>query len=117
MNYNLTGYLIYFSLMAFIILKVGYICYNNGIVFVGSLLPKNPSLGLQINKLLLVGYYLVNMGYIVFSLSQWETLSSLLELIEAISQKATFIILGLAGLHYLNIFTLSLLFKNKNVQL
>lgn len=117
MTYNLIAYLIYFSLMAFIILKVGYICFKNGILFVASLLPENPSLGLQINKLLLVGYYLVNIGYIVFSVSQWETLSSLLELIEAISQKATFIILGLAGLHYLNIFTLSLLFNNKNVQL
>lgn len=113
MNYNLIGYLVYFVIMGFIILKVGFICYKNGIVFVSSLLPNDATFGLQINKLLLVGYYLVNIGYIIFSLSQWETMSTFKQLIEAISSKATLIILGLAALHYINIISLSVLLKNK----
>lgn len=113
MNYNLTGYLIYFIIMGFMILKVGYVCYKNGIVFVDSLLPNDAVFGIQINKILLIGYYLVNIGYIIFSLSQWETMTTFKHLIEAISSKAALIILGLAALHYLNIVSLSLLFKNK----
>ena len=106
MNLNLIGYGIFIGLMVFIILVVGKICYSNGNVFVAALLPGHVELCEQVNKILLIGYYLVNIGYCAVHLSFWQNISSVSMLVEQISIKMAGIILILSGLHYFNIYVL-----------
>jgi len=107
MNYNVIGYIIFLSVIAFIILIVGKICYRNGNIFVSALIPGHVELCMQINKTLLVGYYLVNIGYSAMTLSSWELIISMPQLIEVIAFRVAVIISILSGLHYMNIFILT----------
>lgn len=107
MNLNLVAYSVFIGMMVFIIVVVGKICYKNGNIFVAQLIPGHLELCQQINKILLIGYYLVNIGYCAVNLSFWQTITSLPMLLEVISLKMAGIIIILSGLHYLNIFLLT----------
>ncbi|KQC00170.1 hypothetical protein [Pedobacter sp. Hv1] len=107
MNYNMIGYGIFITIIILIIVVVGKICYRNGNIFVAELIPNHLELCQQINKSLLVGYYLVNIGYCAMTLADWETITSLLQLVEVIAIKISIIISILSILHYLNIIILT----------
>jgi len=112
-NLNLIGYSVFIMMMVFIIVVVGKICYRNGNVFVAALMPGDIELCKQINKMLLIGYYLVNIGYCAVTLSFWEHIGSVSILIEVIALKMASIILILSALHYLNIYVIYSLHQKK----
>ncbi|MCX2476427.1 hypothetical protein OQZ33_18980 [Pedobacter sp. MC2016-05] len=107
MNYNLLGYGIFISVIVFIIVIVGKICYRYGNIFVAALIPDHLELCQQINKSLLVSYYLVNIGYCAMTLISWETINNPLQLAEVLASKVATIICILSILHYSNIFLLT----------
>ena len=107
MNLNIIGYLIYLSLTSVIIIKVGKLCYDNGNLFVSQLIPNHEELCHQINKMLLIGYYLLNLGYCARTIISWEKIQSIKQLIEIISTKSAIIILTIGFMHYINIFLLT----------
>lgn len=107
MNYNIIGYLIFHCFISFIVVKVGRICYDNGNIFVTELIPGHKELCQQINKILLVAYYLVNIGYSAMTLILWEKIISLEMLLEVLAIKLSVIITILSVLHYLNIYLLT----------
>ena len=107
MNCNLIGYSIFITMIVFTIVIVGKICYRNGNIFVAALIPGHLDLCQQINKTLLVCYYLVNIGYCTMTLVSWDTITSPLHLIEILAIKLAVIICILSVLHYLNIFLLT----------
>ena len=103
MTLNIIGYLIYLGITAIIIIKVGKICYTNGSIYVAQLIPHHKELCLKINQVLLVAYYLFNLGYCAITLIQWKLITKYSELIEVICTKTAIILFLLATLHYLNI--------------
>lgn len=107
MNLNIIGYTIYLLITTFIIVKVGKICYNNGNVYVAQLIPEHEDLCHKTNQILLVGYYLLNIGYCAMTLISWEKILSLNQLIEVISVKSAIIICSISILHYINIFIIT----------
>lgn len=113
MNYNIITYLIYLPIIAFIMLKVGWLFYKNGEAYLISLLKGDLPLVKNVNNLLLIGYYLVNLGYAIITISNWENINSVLEMINTLTHIIGKIILLLAILHYNNIFWLNRLTKSK----
>jgi len=111
MNYNLIAYGIYFIIISLIIMKIGQICYTNGNVYVAHLMPNDIDFCQRINAILLVGYYLFNIGYAVFVISNWETISSLAQMIQVIAKHTAIIIFLLAGLHYFNLYWITKFIK------
>jgi hypothetical protein len=107
MNLNIIGYLIYLSLTSVIIIKVGKLCYDNGNIFVSQLIPNHEELCHQINKMLLMGYYLMNLGYCAMTIISWEKIQSINQLIEIIATKSAIIILTIGIMHYINIILLT----------
>ncbi|MCX2494929.1 hypothetical protein OQX63_15675 [Pedobacter sp. PF22-3] len=107
MDYNILGYAIFITVIVFIIVVVGKVCYRNGNIFVFELIPDHLDLCQQINKSLLVSYYLVNIGYAAMTLVGWETIISLQQLIEVMAVKVATIVCILSVLHYLNIYLLT----------
>ncbi|MFD0796628.1 hypothetical protein ACFQZJ_04095 [Maribacter chungangensis] len=114
MNYNLIGYLLFFLIMGTIIVKVGWGCYRNGTTYVLHIIPNQQDFSLRINKMLLLGYYLVNIGYVVYSISTWEPIDGLMPMLENISYRTACIVLVLSGLHYMNIIALNILLKQNS---
>ena len=107
MNGNIIGYIIYLSITIFIILKVGRICFKNGNIFVSELIPNHIDLCQKINQILLLGYYLLNIGYCAMTLISWEKILSTNQLIEVIAIKTATIIFIISALHYTNIIILT----------
>ncbi|RBQ02214.1 hypothetical protein [Pedobacter miscanthi] len=107
MDYNILGYGVFITVIVFIIIVVGKICYRNGNIFVAELIPDHLDLCQQINKSLLVSYYLVNIGYCAMTLVGWETITSSQQLVELMAIKVATIVCILSILHYLNIYLLT----------
>lgn len=103
MNLNIIGYLMYLGITTFIILKVGKICYKNGNIFVLELIPNHADLCHKINQVLLLAYYLLNIGYCAMTLISWQKIVSSTQLIETICIKTAIIVFIISILHYLNI--------------
>ncbi|MBQ4803417.1 hypothetical protein J8L88_11205 [Aquimarina sp. MMG015] len=112
MNLNLVTYSIYILITVFIIIKVGLVCYRNGNIFVTHLVPNDMDFCLRVNNILLLGYYLINIGYTVITLSDWTTVNSISQLIESLSRNTAIIICILAILHYFNLFWITKFIKN-----
>lgn len=106
-NYNIIGYFLFLTIITYIIVVVGKVCYRNGNIYVAELLPDHMDLCQQINKTLLVGYYLVNIGYAAMTLVNWETINTIQQLVEIISMKTATIAFILSFLHYSNLFILT----------
>jgi hypothetical protein len=107
MNLNILAYIIYLVITTFIIVKVGKICYKNGNIYVAQLIPYHAELCQKTNQILLVGYYLLNIGYCAMTLICWAKIITLHQLIEVIAYKSAIIIAVIAIMHYMNIFILT----------
>jgi hypothetical protein len=64
----------------------------------------NKELADSVNNLLLVGFYLINIGYAVYTLQVGTAIVNPQDMIEALSVKVGFIILLLGGMHFFNLF-------------
>ena len=117
MNYNLLTYSIYLPIIAVIMVKVGWMFYTHGEVFLMHLFQHNSALVKSVNNLLLIGYYLVNLGYAIITLAFWETIETLPQMLNTLSEHLGVIILGLALLHYNNVLLLNHLVKSKTLKL
>jgi hypothetical protein len=62
----------------------------------------NAELADSINQLLVVGFYLINAGYIVLALKTTDPLSNLRQVIELESTKIGVVLLILGGMHFFN---------------
>jgi hypothetical protein len=89
--------------------------YKNGELFLITLFENNITLTKNINNLLLIGYYLVNLGYSIITISYWDKIDNLIELINSLSGTLGKIIVLLALLHYNNIFWLKYITKSNTL--
>ena len=115
MNLNLIGYLIYLMVTALVIIWVGKICYRNGNVYVAQLIPDHADLCHKVNGMLLLGYYLLNIGYCAMTLIEWQQITSTTELVETVARRTAVIVSMISVLHYINIFMVTK-YVNKLIQ-
>lgn len=66
---NLVIYCFYLAISLLITIHIGKLLNQNGLVFLTNQLAGNKPLALAINNLLLIGYYLINIGYILLVLN------------------------------------------------
>ena len=98
----------------FVVLYVGTVLYKNGRPFLINTFTGDEMVADSVNKMLLAGYYLVNIGYAIIVLKVWEKVVSFKEMLDVLSLKAGIIILTLGIMHIFNIFSLVSIGKNKN---
>jgi hypothetical protein len=106
MNYTIVTYIIYLAVTLTLTLWVAKTLFKNGRVFLVEIFHKDEILVDSVNKLLLVGFYLINIGYAVYTLKIWGTIESTQIVIETLSMKIGWIILVLGGMHFFNLFIL-----------
>lgn len=78
--------------------------FKNGKVFLVDIFNGNNELAAAVNNLLYVGFYLVNLGYAVYTLRTTEHVEFAREMIETLSLKMGTITLILGGMHFFNMF-------------
>ncbi len=113
-NYNLISYLIYLPTTFYITVIVGWTLYKKGIVFLNDAFNSNIELASILNKFLLLGYYLLNLGYAAVSIHIFSEIYSFSQLIEELSKRIGLLMIGLAIMHYFNMYTFS--HFNKQIQ-
>lgn len=99
---NTLAYLIYLFLTYLITVRVGLLFYRNGRLFILELLHGDAALTGFINRVLLVGYYLVNLGYAALMLQRWSTVHNAMELLTSVTAMTGKIMLTLAFMHFAN---------------
>ncbi len=110
MNYNLFTYAVYLILMVGVIYYIGKVCYTNGRAFIFNVVQDH-NLTDRTNKLLLAGYYLINIGFVIVTISGWPKITSPVDIIHALSKHIGFLLFLLATLHYFNIYFITHLFN------
>ena len=104
MNYVILTYSIYLPVTMMITIWVARTLFRNGRVFLVDIFHGNKVLAESVNNLLLVGFYLINIGYSVHALSESAAITNLQQTIERLSLKTGTIILILGAMHFFNLF-------------
>jgi len=81
--------------------------YRSGRIFLLDAFHGNEALADSVNHLLVVGFYLINIGYIALALKTTSALATVREGIELESTKIGVVLLILGGMHFFNMFILA----------
>ena len=104
-------YVIYLALSLTVTIWVAHTLHKNGRVFLVDAFHGDTALGDSVNHLLVVGFYLINVGYVALALRTTENLGSLRAAIELVSDKIGVVLLVLGGMHFFNLYVFSRLRK------
>jgi hypothetical protein len=105
---NTLSFIIYLLITWFITVHVGLIFYRNGKSYILNLLG-DEKLTLFINRILLIGYYLLNLGYVTMTIRFGKTIHSWAEVITSICTRTGKIMCMLGVIHFFNMAILLLI--------
>jgi len=97
-------YFSYLAISVAITIWVAHTLHKNGRVFLLDAFHGNEALADSVNHMLVVGFYLVNLGYIALALTTTSPMATLRQAIELESDKIGVVLLILGGMHFCNIF-------------
>jgi len=103
---NLFSYAIYFLITVPVIVLVGWKCSTIGKIYLLDLFT-DIQICNSVNRILLIGYYLMNIGYVTFSLSEGINTGTSELFVVSILTKIAATLLLIAVMHYINIFLLA----------
>jgi hypothetical protein len=107
MTIDIATYLVYLSVSIALTIWVAHTLHKNGRIFLVDVFHGNESLADSVNHLLVVGFYLINLGWVCLMLKLGYDISSPKEAIEALSVKIGTVLLVLGGMHFFNLFIFS----------
>jgi hypothetical protein len=102
MSYNILAYFIYLPFTFILTIWVGRDLHQKGVGLLTNALGDSPLVKV-VNQFLLLGYYLLNIGYAAVCLSFFPSISNFKDLIDALAFRLGFILFSLALIHYFNI--------------
>jgi len=100
-------YLIYLAISIALTIWVARTLHKNGRVFLVDVFHGNEALADSVNHLLVVGFYLINFGYVSLALKLGYEVVSAQQSIEALSVKVGLVLLVLGGMHFFNLLIFS----------
>ena len=102
-------YTAYLAVSVPVTLWVGSTLRRNGRVFLLDVFDGDEELAAAVNSLLVVGFYLVNLGYVAMALKTTDLVTDATTAIETLSVKVGTVVLLLGVLHLANLFVLNTL--------
>ena len=103
MNWLLTTYIVYLIISICLTIWVARTLHKNGRVFLVDSFLGNEQLADSVNHLLVVGFYLINIGYVTLALKYGAAAASAQEAMETLSTKIGLVLLVLGGMHFFNL--------------
>src|SRR5947209_6323533 len=104
-------YLSYIAISIALTAWVAKTLHKNGRIFLVDAFSGNEPLADSVNHLLVVGFYLVNIGYVALALKEAQTPSDLRGILEMLSTKLGLVLIVLGAMHFTNLFIFSKLRK------
>jgi hypothetical protein len=105
--YIVWSYFAYLAISLAITVWVAQTLHKNGRIFLIDAFHSNVELADSVNRLLLVGFYLINVGYVTLTLRTTAELASWRESIELLSDKIGMVLLVLGIMHFSNLYVFS----------
>ena len=100
-------YCLYLAISLALTVWVARTLFRNGRVFLVDVFGGDEPLADSVNRLLVVGFYLINLGYVTLALRLGYDVHGARGSIEALSQKVGQVLLVLGGMHFFNLFVFS----------
>jgi hypothetical protein len=100
-------YLTYLLISIALTVWVASTLHRNGRIFLVDSLGGNEALADSINHLLVVGFYLVNIGYVSLAMKTGERPENLQGVLETLSSKVGVVLVVLGIMHFLNLLIFS----------
>ncbi|HWH27424.1 MAG TPA: hypothetical protein VNU26_00435 [Mycobacteriales bacterium] len=107
MNHLAATYALYVLLAVPLTVWVGRTLFRNGKVFLLDVFAGDDDLASAVNSLLVVGFYLVNIGYVLLALRIGTQVTTTTDAFEALSVKLGAVALVLGALHLGNVYVLN----------
>lgn len=116
MNWLITTYLAYLAISVALTVWVAKTLHKNGRIFLVDSFHGNAELADSVNHLLVVGFYLVNIGYVTLALKYGAAAANAQEAVETLSTKVGLVLLVLGFMHFFNLAVFSKMRKRGLLQ-
>lgn len=100
--YTVAAYVLYLLLSVVLTVWVARTLHKNGRVFLVDTFGGNEQFADSVNHLLVVGFYLINIGYVTLALKYGEKPYDLQTAIEFLSYKVGLVLVVLGAMHFFN---------------
>ncbi|MEU4242001.1 hypothetical protein [Actinoplanes sp. NPDC026619] len=98
-------YLVYLAVSVGLTVWVATTLSRNGLVFLADVFA-DEKLAKAVNQLLVMGFYLLNLGYVTFAMRSSAQVDDTSKALETLSTKVGLVLLVLGVLHFCNVFFL-----------
>lgn len=102
-----TSYLLYLGLSIALTVWVARTLSKNGEVFLVKCFGQDDVLAKSTNHLLVVGFYLINIGFIAVRMNGWDADKAVYEMIPYVGSKIGLTALVLGAMHFFNMFMIA----------
>lgn len=106
-NIIVVTYLTYLFISVNLTIWVARTLYKRGAIFLIDAFHGNKELADSVNHLLVVGFYLINIGFVSLALKTADIISTSRAAIELLSDKMGMVMLILGGMHFFNLYVFS----------
>jgi hypothetical protein len=114
MNTVVLTYVTYLGISIALTVWVAQTLHKNGRIFLVDVFHGNEALADSVNHLLVVGFYLINLGYVSLALKVDAVLETAQQGIEALSWKVGLVLVVLGGMHFFNLYVFSRIRRRSN---
>ena len=109
--YIVASYVAYLAISLTVTVWVASTLHKNGRIFLVHALGGNTELAESVNHLLVVGFYLINVGYVSLALRTSQNPAAAREMIELVCDKIGVVLLVLGVMHFFNLWIFNRLRK------
>jgi hypothetical protein len=110
--YIVWSYFAYLAISLGVTIWVARTLHKNGRIFLVDAFHGNTDLADSVNHLLVVGFYLINIGYVTLALRTGVNPANLRESIELLSDKVGLVLLIVGLMHFFNLLLFSRMRKH-----
>jgi hypothetical protein len=106
-NIIVATYLVYLAISVALTVWVARTLHKRGSIFLVDAFHGDGELADSVNHLLVVGFYLINIGFVSLALKTADVISTSRAAIELLSDKVGMVLLILGGMHFFNLYVFS----------
>lgn len=116
MNWTVGTYVVYLLVTVPLTIWVASTLSRNGRIFLADVFAGNDALAGAVNRLLVVGFYLLNLGFVMLFLRVSTPVLDLRELFETLSIKVGVVMLALGVLHFFNVYVFNAIRRRSRLE-
>ena len=116
MTWTVGTYVVYLLITVPLTIWVATTLSRNGRVFLEDVFDGDEGLANAVNRLLVVGFYLLNLGFVMLFLRISDPVADLRGMFETLSVKVGVVMLTLGVLHFLNVYVFNAIRRRSRLE-